>query len=56
MIVQNSTEENVIKTTALEEDNVIKTAAFKEDEIKYNTEENAEDYAYVTIATVYMFC
>ena len=53
MIIQNGKEDNVIKTTALEEDDVIKTATF-EDVIEFNTKENAVDYAYVTIATVYM--
>ena len=54
MIVQNGMEDSVINSAALEEDDAIKTAAFEEDMIKYNTEENAVNYAYVTIATVYM--
>ena len=53
MIVQNDKVDNVIKTTALKEDDVIKTTTF-EDVIEFNTKENAVDYAYVTIATVYM--
>ena len=53
MIVQNGKEDNVIKTIALKEDDVIKTATF-EDVIEFHTKENAVDYAYVTIATVYM--
>ena len=53
-IVQNSTEDNVIEAAALQENNLIKTAPFEEDEIEFNTKENAVDYAYVTITTVYM--
>ena len=54
MIVQNGTEDSVINSAALEEDDGIKTAAFEDDEIEFNTKEDAVDYAYVTIATVYM--
>ena len=44
----------MIKTSTLEEGDVIKTATFEEDVIEFNTKENAADYAFVTIATVYM--